>query len=229
MSDTAAQTPVAPTPSEITDPVTLPASSDAAPLEHSDTIAPALPETPTPTEPEIPTPESVEDPDDDVDDAHAVPLPATLEDAHAEILKLRKWKQAQSLKYRNARDGKRSAEQSATALQETLEKTQQKLDRVTAESLAAKSEAEAATAARTEAEAIVERHRRAIVERFPEADRELAEQQPLDLLTPLYERLVGRPLFQQPAPPSPTRVPVATKPASPPQAKSLGEYFAGKR
>lgn len=225
MSDTAAATPVAPTPIEDTTPVdTSPAAPAAAPLEHSDTIAPALPETPSNTTnaPEPDTPE----PDDDDEHAPALPLPATLEEAHAEIERLRQWKQRNSLKIRQFRDGRRSAEQSATALADTLAATQTKLDRVTADHQAARAEAEAATAARAEAEAIVERHRKAIVERFPEADRELADQQPLDLLTPLYERLVGRPLFQAPAPPSPTRVPVATKPASPPQAKSLGEYFA---
>jgi hypothetical protein len=227
MSDTAAPTTVEPTPTETPTPVeALPASTEAAPLEQRATSTPALPDPqPEPTEP---TPADPIADDDDDEQAPRLPLPQTLEEAHAEIERLREWKQKNSLKIRQFRDGRRSAEQSATALADTLEKTQQKLDTASTQLTTARQEAEAATAAKSDAEAIVERHRKAIVERFPEADRELAEQQPLDLLTSLYERLVGRPLFQQPAPPSSTRVPVATKPGSPPQPKSLQEYF-GKR
>jgi hypothetical protein len=203
--------------------------SAAPPLEDRATSSPALPEQqPNTTEPD-PTgsPETSDDPDEGDDDLMAT-LPQTLEEAHAEILRMRKWKQKKLLEYRNVRDARRTAEADATQLRTMHEQLTAKHERATAELATAKAEREAAETAKAAAEEVVERHRKAIVERFPEADREIAEQQPLDLLTPLYERLVGRPLYQQPPTPSSTRVPVASKPGAKPQPKSYGEYF-GKR
>lgn len=208
-------------------PTETPDGATVPPLEDRATSSPALPEPQPTTEPAPadPSTETDAEPDATDDDDEAATLPQTLEDAQAEILRMRKWKQRKLLEYRNVRDARRTAEADATQLRAMHEQLTTKHERIASELATAKAERELATTERDAATAVVERHRRAIIERFAESDREIAEATPLDLLPALHERLVGRPLYQQPAPPSPTRQPVASKSGSRPKPTSFGGYF----
>lgn len=207
-----------------------PPPTEAPPLEDRATSSPALPDPqpkpdPTPDPLALPVDDG-DDPDDDV----AATLPHTLEEAHAEILRMRKWKQKKLLEYRNARDGKRTAEQSVSGLQEQLTNTTAKLEQRTSELAVAKAARETAEAERDAATGEVTRYRDELLSRFKPGQREIAEALPTDKIPAYFEQVNGRALLSAPEPaPSPARHVVTREAAPKRKAEGFDDYFDAKK
>lgn len=237
-ASTAAQTAAAPL---------EPASTEAPPLAEDNTSAPALPDTTQVPESEERSTAPVGDTapvsaepvtadDEEDEDQDEVPLPGTLGEAHAEILRLRKWRQKKNREYRKLRDSKRTAETEAGGLRSEYEKATSKLESLRGESASTTAQLEAARKSVEEIEARHERYRQHWISKFPEGpQRVIAEKTELDLLPTLFEQFNAAAKAPEPvatqkqeAPPSATRQTVVRNGVTPPKPTTFNGYFIPK-